>query len=166
MADQFSLAALGAGMPAQPQEQSLASLGVSGPRAVPQGYNTKLDPGQEQFFRQWVQHNNVPFDVNATAPQDYDMRGFYQGLQQGNPRAQSAVDPNDGRLHFNDFWKTPAHPKFSNESQWAQPGAPQWADNSFNQLLSQGGRVLADDRTQPTQNPQDIPALARLMMAR
>jgi hypothetical protein len=113
-------------------------------------YNTPLSPLDEFAYRQWVQQNNVPTNPLSTAPQDYDMRGFYQGLQQGNPRAQSAIDPNDGRMHFNDFWKTPSHPKFSNESQWAEPSAPQWADNPFNQLITQGGRVLADDRAQNT----------------
>lgn len=108
-------------------------------------YNTPLDPGQEQFFRQWVQHNNVPFNPDATTPQDYDMRGFYQGLQQGNPKAQSAIDPNDSRMHYPDFWKTPLHQTFSNESQWAPPSAPQWTPND---QLASDGRVLFDDRAQ------------------
>lgn len=110
-------------------------------------YNTPLDPGTEQFFRQWVTQNKVPFDPNSTAPQDYDMRGFYQGLQQGNPKAQSAVDPNDSRLHFPDFWKTPLHQTFSNESQWAPANAPAW--NTQDQLVS-GGRVLFDDKQKAT----------------
>lgn len=109
-------------------------------------FNTRLDPGQEQFFRQWVGHNNVPFNPDATVPQDYDMRGFYQGLQQQNPKAISAVDPNDGRMHYPDFWKTPAHETFSNESQWAAPNAPGW--NANDQLIGQGGRVMFDDRSQ------------------
>jgi hypothetical protein len=107
-------------------------------------YNTQLDPGQEQFFRQWVTHNNVPFNPDSSAPQDYDMRGFYQGLQQQNPKAMSAVDPNDGRMHYPDYWKTPIHRTLSNESQWAPANAPAW--NAQDQLVSQGGRVLFDDR--------------------
>lgn len=109
-------------------------------------FNTPLDPGQEQFFRQWVAQNKVPFNPDATAPQDYDMRGFYQGLQQQNPKAQSAVDPNDGRMHYPDYWKTPQHETFSNESQWAPPSAPMW--NPDDQLVSQGGRVMFDDKKQ------------------
>lgn len=112
-------------------------------RAPGASYDTALDPGQEQFFRQWVAHNNVPFNPDATSPQDYDMRGFYQGLLQGNPKAQSGVDPNDGRIHYNDFWKTPLHQTMSNESQWAPAGAPQWTPTD---QLAQGGRVLYDDR--------------------
>jgi hypothetical protein len=106
-------------------------------------YNTPLDPGQEMLFRQWVAHNKVPFDPDARGLQDYDMRGFWLGLQQQNPKAQAAVDPNDSRLHYPDYWKTPAHPTFSNESQWAPVGAPQWNDQD---QLVQGGRILYDDR--------------------
>lgn len=107
-------------------------------------YNTPLDQLHEMAFRQWVQDNHVPFDPNSTAPQDYDMRGFYQGLQQQNPKAQSAIDPNDSRLHYPDFWKTPIHQTFSNESQWAPANAPAWNDED--QLVSQGGRIVFDDR--------------------
>ncbi len=106
-------------------------------------YNTALDPGQEAFFRLWAAHNKVPFNPDATAPQDYDMRGFYQGLQQGNPKARAAIDPNDARLHYPDYWKTPLHETFSNESQWAPAEAPQWTPDD---QLAQGGRVLFDDR--------------------
>lgn len=109
-------------------------------------YNTPLSPADEFAYRNWVQQNNVPTDPNSTAPQDYDMRGFYQGLQQGNPKAQSAVDPNDSRLHYPDFWKTPLHQTFSNESQWAPADAPQWTDND--QLAKPNGQVVFDDKAQ------------------
>lgn len=107
-------------------------------------YNTLLSPLDEFAYRNWVQQNNVPTDPNATAPQDYDMRGFYQALTQQNPKAQSAVDPNDGRMHYPDFWKTPLHQTFSNESQWAPPNAPQWTPND--QLAQPNGQVVYDDR--------------------
>lgn len=107
-------------------------------------FMTTLDPMRELQFRQWVQDNRVPFNPDATGPQDYDMRGFYQGLQQQNPRAQSAVDPNDNRLHYPDYWKTPLHETFSGESRFAGPMAPMWNDRD--QLVSPGGRVLFDDR--------------------
>ncbi len=113
-------------------------------RQSAQNLNTQLSPLDEFAYRQWVQSNGVPTNPNATAPQDYDMRGFYQGLQQGNPRAQSAIDPNDGRMHYPDFWKTPLHQTFSNESQWAPPTAPQWTPND--QLAQPNGQVLFDDK--------------------
>ena len=108
-----------------------------------QSYDTALDPGQEVFFRQWLAQNKVPFDPDAKATGDYDMRGFYRGLLQQDPRATAAIDPNDNQMHYPDYWKTPAHATLSNESQWAPAGAPQWTQND---QLAQGGRVLYDDR--------------------
>lgn len=115
-------------------------------------YNTKLNPLDEMAYRQWVQDNHVPTNPDATTPQDYDMRGFYQGLQQQNPRAQSAVDPNDNQLHYPDYWKTPLHNTFSNESQWAAPNSPSWTDDD--KLVSPNGRVLFDDRNHPSEAQQ------------
>lgn len=126
---------------AQPQMNPM----LAGRQPAP-SYNTQLSPLDEMAYRNWVQQNIVPTNPDATAPQDYDMRGFYQGLQQGNPRAQSAIDPNDSRLHFPDFWKTPLHQTFSNESQWAPPTAPQWTPND--QLASPNGQVVFDDKAQ------------------
>lgn len=123
-------------------------------------YNTTLDPGQEKFFRMWVAGNHVPFNPDATEPQDYDMRGFYQGLQQQNPKAMSAIDPNDGLMHYPDYWKTPIHQSFSNESQWAPASAPAW--NAQDQLVSQGGRVIFDDQAQ--QRATQMDKLVQLLM--
>jgi hypothetical protein len=106
---------------------------------------TQLSPLDELAFRGWVKQNGVPFDPNA-AQSDYDMRGFYQGLQQQNPRAVSAVNANDGRLHFPDYWKTPLHQTFSGESKFAGPVAPKWNDQD--QLISPGGRILFDEKAQ------------------
>jgi hypothetical protein len=104
---------------------------------------TRLSPLDELAFRQWVKEKSIPFDPNA-AQADYDMRGFYQGLQQQNPRAVSAVNANDGRLHFPDYWKTPLHQTFSGESRFAGPVAPKWNDQD--QLISPGGRILFDEK--------------------
>ncbi len=130
-------------MPDQ-NELMLAALKRNQPyvRSGQHQYNTDLSVA-EPGFRQWVAQNKVPFDPNA-ASSDYDMRGFYKGLAQGDPRAQSAVNPNDKRLHFPDYWKTPYHETFSNESQWATPTAPQW--NQQDQLISPGGKILKDER--------------------
>jgi hypothetical protein len=105
----------------------------------PATYQTGLTPAEEALYQAWVAKNRVP-----TAGNDYDMRGFYRGLLSGDPRATSAIDPNDSRMHYPDYWKTPEHETFSNESQWATPLAPAW--NEQDQLMSRGGRVLFDDR--------------------
>lgn len=106
-------------------------------------YNAPLTPPEESLFRAWLKANRVPFEPDAPVS-DYDMRGFWKALQAGDPRARSAIDPNDQRLHYPDYWKTPYHETFSNESQWAMPDAPAWNDKD--QLVAPGGAVLFDDR--------------------
>lgn len=113
------------------------------PFSLAPSYNTNLNPMDEFQFRNWVQQNKVPFDPNA-AQSDYDMRGFWQAGQQGNPQASTAINPNDGLMHYPDYWKTPSHQSFSNESQWAPPNAPQWVTDS--QLASPNGRVVYDEK--------------------
>jgi hypothetical protein len=109
------------------------------------GFNTQLDPLNEMAFRQWAAQNKVPFNPDAPAT-DYDMRGFYQGLQQQNPRATSSINPNDQQLHYPDYWKTPLHSTFSQDSQWATPVAPRW--NEGDQLVAPGGRILFDEKAE------------------
>lgn len=106
-------------------------------------YNTRLDPEQERQFRAWVAQNRIPFDVNAEQP-DYDMRGFWLAKQRGNPVAVGAIDPNDRRMHFPDYWKTPYDATFSRESQWANKAtAPVWRQND---LTLPGGTVIFSDK--------------------
>lgn len=107
-------------------------------------FNTPLPPGDEYAFRSWVKANKVPFDPDA-ATTDYDMRGFWSALQHGHPIARSAIDPNDKRLHYPDYWKTPYHETFSNESQWALPTAPHWQGDV---LIDSKGNILFDDTKQ------------------
>lgn len=106
-------------------------------------YNTQLSPQEETQFRQWLEANKVPFDPNALVS-DYDMRGFWKALQANDPKAKSAIDPNDKQLHYPDYWKTPYHQTFSSESQWAGKSAPKW--NAQDQLIAPDGSVLFDDR--------------------
>jgi hypothetical protein len=116
-------------------------------------YNTPLGPADEARFRYWLNKNDVPFDPKTEAT-DYDMRGFWKGLDSGDPHAVTAVDPNDKKLHYPDYWKTPSHETFSNESQWATPDAPHW--NPDDQLIDSNGKVLFDDRAK-TQTPEPQP---------
>ena len=59
--------------------------------AKPGPYYTTLSPEEEQGFQQWLKQNKVPFDLNEQYP-DYDMRGFYKGLQTGDSHAQTGID--------------------------------------------------------------------------
>ena len=118
-------------MPAQP------------PFAVSPNYNTQLNPLQEMQFRQWVQSNNVPFDPNADGS-DYDMRGYWQGLQNGNPMAApTQINPNDNLPHYTDYYKTPSHQTFSAGSQWGDQNTPDWINGS--QLASPNGQIVYDE---------------------
>ncbi len=47
-------------------------------------------------------------------------------------------------MHFTDYWKTPMHETFSNESKFATPDAPKW--NNKDQLIDKSGKVIFDDR--------------------
>src|SRR6266850_2263287 len=87
-------------------------------------YHTPLSPENEQKFQRWVKDTGVPFDNSGES--DYDMRGFWRGLQQGDPDAKTAVSQFDGKIHFPDTYKTPYHRTFSNESIYASPDAPHW----------------------------------------
>jgi len=106
-------------------------------------YQTDLTPEQQKQFEAWVAQNKVPYDPSPEA--DYDMRGFWLGLQNGDPHAETAVNQNDGMLHFSDYWKTPYHRSFSAESKFAVPGkAPSW--NEKDQLVTPDGKVIFDER--------------------
>ena len=100
----------------------------------------------EDEFRSWVDKHKVPFKIDDAQP-DYDMRGFYQALKSGDQRAVSSIDPSDGQLHFPDYWKTPYHPSFSNESQWATKDAPKWIGNEMAgyRLMDKTGKVVHED---------------------
>ena len=106
-------------------------------------YTTPLPLDDELAFRQWVAQNGIPFNPDLPVT-DYDMRGFWKALQTGDPKAASAIDPNDQKLHYPDYWKTPLHQTFSAESQWANHRAPTWNDKD--QLVTPDGRVIFDDR--------------------
>jgi len=112
--------------------------------ARPGPYGTMLMPSEEVGFRNWLQAGNVPFNTSAGVGQDYDMRGFYQAMQQRDPLATSAFNQNDQSLHYPDFWKTPYHRSFSSGSQWALPGAPSW--NRQDQLVDRRGNIVFDER--------------------
>lgn len=83
---------------------------------------TKLSPLEEMLFQRWVKASSIPWV--DTPLSDYDMRGYFKAMLNGDPRAQR----NPENRHFPDIWKTPFHQYFSNESQYATPkmNAPHW----------------------------------------
>jgi hypothetical protein len=117
-----------------------------GGTAQPGPYQTRLPSGDETRFQKWVKQNQIPFDNSPTA--DYDMRGFWQAAQQGNPVASTAVSPFDHRIHYPDIWKTPYHRSFSNESMYATPNAPHWVGDDQNgyALVDNQGHIVSDER--------------------
>lgn len=124
-------------------------------------FTTPLPPDQEASFRKWVADNKVPFDPNNPTS-DYDMRGYWTAAntpgawdhlqQMGKIPADmqpggTKVDPNDGQPHFPDWWKTPYHQTFSNESQFADRStAPHWTPDD--KLVTPDGKVVFDDKAQ------------------
>jgi hypothetical protein len=113
------------------------------PFAVQPSQNTQLPTLQEMQFLNWLKQNNVPFNPNAQQS-DYDMRGFYRGMQQGNPMATTGINPNDNLMHYTDYWKTPSHQSFSAGSQWATPSTPDWINDS--QLAAPSGKIMFDEK--------------------
>lgn len=84
---------------------------------------TSFGPDLENLFQSWAGNNNVP------QSNDYDMRGFYLGGLLGDPVAQTAVNPADHMIHFNDKWKLPNHHSFSNESMYSTAkDDPRWVN--------------------------------------
>lgn len=106
--------------------------------AKPGPYYTPLAATDEVKFRQWLQDNKSR--VGEFDPQkptnDYDLRGWWFDNA-------GAVPP---KGHFVDTYKTPYHEKFSNESKYALPSAPQWLQtNDGWMLVDNGGKILVKE---------------------
>ncbi len=102
-------------------------------------YDTTLAPDEELAYRKWVVLNqlfNKGVDPETFTGHDYDMRGFFRGLNYGDPRATTAIDPTDKQLHFTDTWKKPNHETFSNESIYSgganTKNAGSWSGDVYN----------------------------------
>lgn len=113
--------------------------------AKPGPYVTQLAPADEAKFLAWVKQNKVPFDPNEDKA-DYDMRGYWKALQEKNPVAVQALNPNDNKMHFPDVWKTPYHRTFSAESMYALPNAGHWVGSKLIDPTS--GQVIFDETRQ------------------
>ena len=138
--------------PPKPDLSKTTGFAVADPDPDNPDYKTPLSPSDELKFRAWVKANKVPFDDSASS--DYDMRGFWKAAQEGDPNASTAVSKFDGKLHFNDTFKTPFHKTFSNESQYATSDAPHWVGD---RLVDNQGNVVADETPPGKPIPGFIP---------
>lgn len=115
---------------------------------------TQLTPDQEQAFRQWLatpivardRHgktvvSNIPFNPNDPIS-DYDMRGYWRDVAAAGGSGVS-INPNDGKVHFPDDYKTAYHQSFSNESRYATPQAPHWIPGD--RLQRPDGQIVFDE---------------------
>ena len=125
-----------------PNALPVQQFGDAVPPPYPGGsYVTPLDPNQKAQFAAWVKNNNVPYDPSPHA--DYDMPGFW--LRSKGQPGLTAINKDDGRIHYPDDEKTPYHNSFSSHSKYAIPGkAPTWVDD--HQLVYPNGMVKFDER--------------------
>lgn len=104
---------------ADPYAKQLAAVLAKKPAA-------EVDPVQ---FEMWKLQNGV------NESPDYDMRGFFGGLMSGDSMAASAVNSNDGQMHFPDKWKLPNHRTFSTDSQYydqsSMSNVPTWSGGAL-----------------------------------
>lgn len=91
---------------------------------------TSLTPEDEQAFNQWVAQNRIK-DVDHP-DSHYDYRGYWKGVV-SKGQNETAINPQDHRLHYPDTYKQHGHPTFSVESQYSrglQDGG-QWLGDSL-----------------------------------
>lgn len=114
------------------------------PDAMPGPYSTQLSPSIESKFRDWVNRNNVNHDPD-NPKENYDMRGYYlDNILNKKSDSGATISRSDQLPHYPDYYKTPYHPLFSDESKWAVPGmTPSW--NEKGQLVSPLGHTIAYD---------------------
>lgn len=81
-------------------------------------FDTVLSPGREAQFQQWISQQPIPPEDDG---RDYDYRGaFVAGIRP------------DGRGHWPDTFKKPAHPTFSVESKYSRGrSAGRWEGEKF-----------------------------------
>ena len=133
---------------AQPLQPPAAVASSRPPFVQPPNASTTLSDNDEMRFQSWLRSNKVNFDPRSAPgqPTDYDMRGFWQRQQQGDPLAQNRVDPNDNRMHYPDVWKTPSHETFGAESMYStSPNAPQWVNDR--QMATPDARLTFGQRS-------------------
>ena len=95
---------------------------------------------QEMSYQKW--RDDVAPQAESA---DYNLRGFYNALLNGDPVARGAMG-NDGQPHFPDKWKLPNHPTFSRESQYynpqTMPNTPNWMAAPMSGLPGMGNNFV------------------------
>jgi hypothetical protein len=90
------------------------------------------------------QQQGIPSDMSlddASKNAKYDYNGFINAALAGDERAQTAVNPSDGMIHFPDPWKAEDHPThlwktredYATQAQYA-PLTDQAYANSFSAM--------------------------------
>ena len=102
--------------------------------AVPYRGPTPLPPGLYPEFDAWMKsapnQGDRTYGMASSRP-EYDWSGYFLAMRAGRPEAP----PPDERGHTTDYFKTPYHPTFSQDSRYAGPNDPFWR-----------GRELVDPR--------------------
>lgn len=76
-------------------------------------YQTPLNAVERAGFEAW--RSQLPRYQQGTS--DYDLQGYYKTAREGtDPRATLAIGPYGA--HFNDLFKLPYHPTFSDQSKY------------------------------------------------
>lgn len=109
-------------------------------------YQTVLTPEEEKQFQAYIADKSDKQDLGRVDDLGYDLRGWWKAMMAGDKRAFLMINPIDNLKHRSDYWKTPYHKSFSNESQWANKGAPSWNDK--NQLVAPDGTVVFDEKAE------------------
>lgn len=101
-------------------------------------FQTQIPLAQMVAYLSWLKQA-APWVVNPETGRDYDYAGFWLAQQAGYPMAQTTTNPFLNETHFPDYWKTPFHATFSNESRYAKPNAPHWEED---RLTDSKGKTL------------------------
>lgn len=121
-------------------------------------FTTKISPQDEIKFQSWVKDNNV---AGADEPNfgHYDMRGYWKDItSQGS--SETAINKQDGLLHYPDTYKQPGHETFSVESKYAKgrDDAGSWNGDTFIPAKSSNSNMpksFVADSTDEDEKPKE-----------
>lgn len=116
-------------------------------------YDTKLSPPEETAFKIW-KRQNAPNDTG----EDYDLRGAFKSGLSADPQTQ----------HWDDTFKKPNHPTFSNFSQYAKDpdvgytagtwNGDEYVPSPVTTPYAEGGEVEPPSEADETQSAREAAA--------